>query len=437
MPTDDFSGFRRRYDNALERLAEADIHPDDHDAIRSWLRARDGDLAVSSLGQYANRLRRLAEWSDVPLIDLDLDDAQELFFRVRRDDSIGRGGQPSDATVYNYQAALSTWATDRGEEWVANFDPDKPDDQEHTVDEADMLSQDDVGDLVEAARRPRNQALVEFLADTGARLTLAGSLRVKDVDLEGERATYTPNRNAIGLKGATIQPYPIIDAKASLRVYLNHSHPRPDEPEAALFHTFDECGPVAEEDGALSPSRFKSILTTLADRAEVDKPVNPHNFRHSAVTRMWREGYDKQEIQHRVQWSLDTDMWQRYVHVTAEQMNEEIFAGAGIVDDDDSLSRERQRCGNCREPVSPSARWCPNCGEAVTKEARERQQAGRQSMMSGIEDVRAPQRVSLRTQGVGILDVDPSRLGQAETPPSSSVSSDSSSSPSSIESRND
>jgi integrase len=436
MPTDDFSGFRRRYENALQRLADADIHADDHEAIRSWIRARDGDLAVSSLAQYANRLRILAERCDGALVDQDIEGIRELFFELRRDPAVGRDGPPSDTTVYNYQAALSSWGSYRDADWVDAFDPDKPDPQSQSVDEADMLTQDEIAALTEAATRPRNQALVEFLADTGARLTLTGSLRVKDVDPEGDRATYVPNRNAIGLKGAAIQPYPIIDAKASLRVYLNHSHPRPDEPEAACFHTFDECDSVAEDDGALSPSRFKSLLKTIADRAGVDKPVNPHNFRHSAISRMWREGYDKQEIQHRVQWTLDTEMWKRYVHVTAEQMNEEIFAGAGIVDDDDSLSRERKRCGNCREPASPSARWCPNCGEPVTKEARERQQAGRQAMMSGIEDVRASERVSLRTQSVGILDVDPSCLGHAETPPSS-VSSDSSLSSSSIESRKD
>jgi hypothetical protein len=127
MTTDDFSGFRRRYDNALERLSNADIHPDDHDAIRAWLRRRDGDLAASSLAQYTNRLRVLAERSDVPLVELSIEDVRDLFFELRRDDTMGRSGPPSDTTVYNYQAALSTWATDRDADWVDEFDPDKPD----------------------------------------------------------------------------------------------------------------------------------------------------------------------------------------------------------------------------------------------------------------------------------------------------------------------
>jgi hypothetical protein len=118
-------------------------------------------------------------------------------------------------------------------------------------------------------------------------------------------------------------------------------------------------------------------------------------------------------------------MWQRYVHVTAEQMNEEIFAGAGVVEDDDSLSRERQRCGNCRETLAPTAHWCPNCGEPATKEARDEKQAGVESLTSGIDTVRDDGRVYGLSQGLRLINADPSKLGHADIPPDASVDSDS------------
>lgn len=419
MPTDDFSNFRRRYANALDRLADADIPEADYEAIRRYIRDRDGDLAVSSLSQYCNRLRILSERSDRPLVELDIEAVRELFFALRRDPDAGQGGPPSETTVYNYQAALQAFGNHRDDDWADEFEPDKPGAATKTVAEEDILSQADIAAITDAATRPRNQALVEFLADTGARLTLTGSLRVTDVDLDGERATYTPNRNAVGLKGAEIKPYPIIDAAAPLRVYINHSHPRPDEPEAALFHTFDSVeGSVAENDGALSPSRVRDTLRELADRAGVDKPVNPHNWRHSAITRMWREGYDKQEIQHRVQWSLDTDMWQRYVHVTAEQMNEEIFADAGIVEDDDSLSRERKRCGTCREPLAPHVQYCPRCGEPATPDARETRDQAVQSTTAGLDAAANPADLTTRAQLLRLINADPSVTSHSDPSPS-------------------
>jgi len=278
-----------------------------------------------------------------------------------------------------------------------------------------MLTQEEIAALVDACKRPRNQALVEFLADTGVRLTLAGSLRVKDVDLDGDRATYTPNRNAIGLKGADIKPYPIIDSRASLRVYLRHSHPRPDEPEAALFHRFENFDDIEDDDGSLSPARVNAILRKVADDAGVDKPTNAHNFRHSAVTRMWREGWDRQEIQHRVQWSLDTNMWQRYVHVTAEQMNEEIFASAGIVEDDDSLSKERLHCGNCRETIPAHAEYCPRCGEPTSPDTRELKDQAVNSLADGLAELDDVDRRRFVAELLQEAEADPSSLGSHDS----------------------
>lgn len=114
--------------------------------------------------------------------------------------------------------------------------------------------------------------------------------------------------------------------------------------------------------------RFGDYLDADVD---ADDGALSHNFRHSAVTRMWREGYDKQEIQHRVQWTLDTNMWERYVHVTAEEMTEEIFDTAGVVDSEDAHSVERDTCGNCRETVAPHAEYCPACGEPQSVSARD------------------------------------------------------------------
>jgi len=387
MPTEDFAGWERAYARALERLAEAPIADRDHEAIRRYIRDRDGELAVSSLSQYANSLRFLAEYSDTPIVDLTTEQIRDLFFALRRDDQLGRGdGGPSDATLYNYGAALKKFGDYLDADWYDEWSPDKHDDV--SVDPSDMLSQEDIAALVDAARRPRNQAVVEFLADTGARVSLMGSLRIRDVDLDGDRATYRANTNARGLKGADPGPYPIIDSKASLRTYLRHSHPRPDEPDAALFHRFEQFDDaVDEDDGALSPTQVRRVLEQLRDRAEIDKPANPHNFRHSAVTRMWREGYDKQEIQHRVQWTLDTNMWERYVHVTAEEMTEEIFDTAGVVDSGDAHSVDRRPCGNCRETVPPHADWCPACGEPLSPDARHERGAAIGDIAQGQADI--------------------------------------------------
>lgn len=365
--TEDIQRFGRRLRRERARLEDSDELADaDVDAIKRLLRAKDGDVAISTLEAYSRRLRMSARIADRPLVELDQDSYEALVYEMRHEHDL------SDSTVRNRENAMCIFLDEIvGAEWIEEVDRTIVEDTQ--VDPADMLDPEDIRALVDAARHQRDVALIDILADTGARLSLVASLRVKDVSLDGEQATYRPNSDAIGLKGAEIKPYPIVDSAATLRNYLHDSHPRPEEPEAALIHKmrrFDDD--VSVDDGSLAPNHIRQTLTRIADRAGVEKPVNPHNFRHSAITRMYREGYSKGQIQHRVQWTIDTDMWERYVHLEAEELNDDIFAAAGITDpDEDRSDPTRQECGNCRESLAPHHEYCPRCGDAVSPESRD------------------------------------------------------------------
>jgi integrase/recombinase XerD len=181
---------------------------------------------------------------------------------------------------------------------------------------------------------------------------VALSLRVGDVDVN-EPATYTPNSDALGLKGAPITEFPLIDSVAPLRTYLRGAHPRPNDPGVALFHKLkpsraaDGDSRWGDDDGGLRANAARQQLVRIADRADVETHVTPHAFRHVAITRMAREGYSRSQIEHRVHWTLDTDMREICEHITNEQHNEDIFRQAGIIERDEGPDRVRKKCGTC------------------------------------------------------------------------------------------
>jgi integrase len=359
MPLEDPHRFAAQFRNERENLRTAEnVAPADREAIQAFLRATDAE--VSTLKEYCGKLRRLATFSDTPLVELDLAAANDVIYRMEHD---YRGGI-AQSTARQYGIVLRLLFQQLDREWAMKLrvpDEDPPD-----IRPDEMLDQADIAALVEAADYLRDVALIEFLADTGARVGLVSSLRVRDVDLEGDVATFTPNQAALGRKDAPVKPYPIIDARATLRNYLRTTHPAADDPDYPLFANIQK-----RENDHMTPGRIRTRLGALEERAGLETRANPHNFRHSAITRMWREGYSKQQIQHRVAWSLDTDMWNRYVHLHAEDMNRSIAVDAGEVAPEDRDGQSRRRCGNCHETVPPHRDDCPNCGSVVDPETRQ------------------------------------------------------------------
>jgi hypothetical protein len=293
MGVDDPQNFARGLRKAHERLSDStDVHEADRAPIKRWVRRKSNPN--STLKTYLNRLRRASECADIPLVEMNEADYHDFVFALRHDYEF------ADSTVSNFEAVVLPFLEDmRDIDWSEDVERTKPDTTPPAPDT--MLTPADIQTLTKTANHQRDVAFIEFLADTGARLSLALSLRVRDVDLS-EPATYRPNPDAVGLKGADIQEYPLIDSAAGLRAYLRTSHPRPDMPDAALFHKIKpaargENGEQWTDDGGVVPNAMRQQIARIADRGGVDKPANPHAFRHAAITRMVREGYTRSQIE--------------------------------------------------------------------------------------------------------------------------------------------
>ncbi|MDQ2052918.1 tyrosine-type recombinase/integrase [Natronolimnohabitans sp. A-GB9] len=381
----DFAGGLKRQHRLLEQ--SDDVHDSDRPQIERWLRKKDGSVAISTLKTYLRRVRAASERSDTPLVDMDEPDYHELVFDLRHEHDL------ADSTVQSYENAVLLFLSDMTDaDWTDDVDRTKVERSGPDVD--NMLTPKDIQALTTTARHQRDVAFIEFLADTGARLTMALSLRVRDVDLE-EPPTYKPNGDAVGLKGAPITEYPLIDSAAAIRSYLRTAHPRPNEPDAALFHKIKphsrgEDGERWIDDGAVVANAARQQLSRIANRADIDKPVKPHAFRHAAITRMVREGYSRSQIEHRVHWTLDTNMWETYEHITSEEHNEDIFREAGILDPDDGPDRIRKDCGNCQQPLAPHHDWCPNCGQPAAPGASDQHTEAKDTVLEALVDETNP-----------------------------------------------
>jgi len=377
---DDANNTLGKLDNQWENLREADISDRDRDAIQEFVRLeRQGNqnCKPNTLITDLSTLRNASKRAETPLVEMEMADVRSLLGTLTAPKSAGGHGLDADGSgIFNYKRALKVFFRWLDKE-LGYGDYDFPDEIElpsqraGRVDEQSMLDQKDITDLKEATTNPRDKALIEFLADTGARIGLAAQLRIGDIhDLDTKRAYYKPNPNGVGHKGAPDKRYPILYSQAELREYINRHHTDPRD-EAPLWHVFRGYDRANPQEGALSEDRIRALLQECKGRCGVDKPVNPHNFRHSAITRLSKTGHTPQQIKHIAAWA-DDRMLDKYDHTTDRERNEELRAKAGFIDEAEAGAEPPAptNCGNCQTVLSADERFCPSCGAPATRDAR-------------------------------------------------------------------
>lgn len=376
VAVDDAHSWNKQLDRAFRNLADAAIDDRDREAIEAFAdhRRYTEDVATSTLVTDVDTLRRCAERSKTPLVDFEGVADTNAILKINQS-----AFDVSDSSNDNYRRALRVffaWLDDQEGGYGWWEDVIIPHREVQELDPTTFLDLGDVRALVDAADHPRDKALVEFLADTGMRVTAAMQVKRGGVEgLDGPNPTFTPNRDGEGQKGIKTLPLPIIQSQQYLRVWLREYHPE-DHPDAPVFCVRDYHHRRRNET-ALSPSRVRDLLKELAESAGLERGrIHPHAFRHVATTRMRRDmGMDWDDIAHRTGWSDNTisRMKQLYGHLTHEDRNRRVFGYAGRADvDGEDEGPVFVECVNCRREMPSTKRYCGDCGTDQEAEFVER-----------------------------------------------------------------
>jgi integrase/recombinase XerD len=165
-----------------------------------------------------------------------------------------------------------------------------------------VLSVEEVGAVLRAARNVKHRAVLMTIYGTGVRVAEVTRLRRKDVD---SKRMVVRVRQGKGGKDRVVMLSPVL--LEQLRAYL-----RRERPSEWLF-------PGSEPEKPLSISTVQKVCNQAARAAGVRKRVTPHVLRHSFATHLLESGADLRLIQsllgHR---SVSTT--QLYTHVSADRI---------------------------------------------------------------------------------------------------------------------
>lgn len=407
---------RHDYQVARERLnkrfEEGKIPERDYDLITEFLDAyddqknmvspRNGDStkAPSTLKSYCSRFT----WASVRMLDATLteattDDVNRLMDQhaTGNNPHIKDGGYAA-STVRLYQSALRSFYQYHDDLDVEPEQIALASQPDSKVDERDMFTAEEIEQLRNNCKNPRDRCLLELLINTGQRIRAIQTLRIKDVDLE--EGVFYLNDTEDGLKHAEGKR-PLLGAKAAVRRYLDY-HPCPNDPDAYLLTHINTNNPDTEPGDMLHRGSLRRRLKKIGENAGVSKPVNPHNFRHYFVTiAKKRYGLDNDQIRWLIGHGPDSSVMETtYSHLTDDDRIKSVEVDAGYREPEEEDSPlTPPACPTCDAPLAPSDKACSSCGEVFTPDAKSAKdqiesdmkesykEAGRAGDSQGIDDV--------------------------------------------------
>lgn len=233
------------------------------------------NLSDHKIYRYLQTFRVLSHEIDFDLQEADRQDLIKLVGKINQNRVEGKDYKPeSKAELKKALKKFYKWQRKTDNPEITSFischvkhsnqkslDPDK------------LPSYDQVQDMIEAAKNPRDKALIYVLWESGARVGEFLTLTWNDISM-GEQF------HRIDLKGKTgKRTVPIRESRQALEDWQSYQY----------GHYKDLWTSLQTED-RLAYSSFHRRLKVCADRADVECKVNPHAFRKSRATYLAANG---------------------------------------------------------------------------------------------------------------------------------------------------
>ena len=237
----------------------------------------------------------------------------------------------------------------------------KVDNSKTTKKASDLLTEDEVKQLIAACLNSRDRALIALLYDSGMRVGELLGLRIKDLQI-GKDISFV---NVDGKTG--VRRIPIGFSLPYLTNYIGEMRQKAKENDY-LFVKFDH---FRVTENALDYDDIRKILHDLKERAGIQKRLHPHLFRHSRATELASKLTESQ-MRLFFGWTAGSTMTATYVHLSDRDLLSAMKQINGIAEAKPEPPKLKVVvCPRCHEQNEVTAHYCRRCGYDLTKSAVE------------------------------------------------------------------
>ena len=218
----------------------------------------------------------------------------------------------------------------------------------------DILGEEEILKMISAAGNQRDKAIIAVLYDSGIRVGELLSLRIKDLQLNGELAHITVN----GKTG--MRKVPIFFSAPYLARYLELVKDKKDND-----YLWTGIGTWTNANKLVDDSAIRKLLRQSAEKAGISKRIYPHLFRHSRAT-YYANKLTEQQLKHFFGWTGDSKMVSTYVHISGRDIDDAILQIHGKKPAEAIAPKLTERiCPKCRYANGMDFIHCARCGSAL------------------------------------------------------------------------
>ena len=350
--------YEKRLEGASEILAKSTIREEDKKLIRHFVERKVAEgVGVPRQEKYLRMLRLIAERYF---------EENHSFSSLKEEDVISVIGKIESTslsgwTKYDFKLVLKIFLVWLGKEetikWMKIKEP-------KTLPN-DLLSEQEVMALIDAAENLRDKALIAALYEGGFRIGELGGLRIKDVSFDRYGAIAMVN----GKTGP--RPVRLIWSMPYIAQWLE-THPLREERDAPLWIKMNTRE-------MLKYNAIRMQLRKIARRAGIEKPVNPHSFRHLRITELKKKRHlSHAQIEQYFGWIKGSRMHSIYDHQSGRDLDAVLLRMYGLEPEKEDQQEELKtlQCPHCKTLNTVGARICINCRKPLAvEEVMEREES--------------------------------------------------------------
>lgn len=293
----------------------------------------------------------------------DLLGAVEAIKTETKEDGMPRYKQNTQADIIRTLRRFFLWAADEGFSIIPHDKIEKkirpPPYQRVTKTAEQLLSEDEIRAMIEAARTPKDRAMISLLYESGCRIGEVATLKWEDVEFNDWNAAIQTDK-----KTGIPRYIPLIMSRGYLSDW-RAAYPGKPEGQNLVFVT----------DSGHRPLQYAGTvkqLKIIARRAGITKKISPHLFRHSRITHLVQQNVNESVIKLMMWGHLDTDMLKTYLHLRRRDIDKAMAGLAGVDAPEEgrgSTALEPRQCPRCHRVWGPTIDYCGACGCELTEKA--------------------------------------------------------------------